>query len=140
MAKTGQIVIVEDDIDDQEIFEDVMKELKVQNERVYFTLASNALEHLQHGTVQPFIIFCDINLPGLSGLDFKRQIDSDNELRRKSIPFIFISTSTERAAVTIAYTEMVVQGFFKKPDSINEMKNLLEMILNYWQRCTHPNA
>ncbi len=73
MAISGPIIIVEDDIDDQEIFADVIKELGISNELIFFPRCPEALQFLQTSTKQPFIIICDINLPGLNGLEFKNK-------------------------------------------------------------------
>jgi hypothetical protein len=33
-----------------------------------------------------------------------------------------------------------VQGFFKKEDSIHQLKRTLTLIINYWKLCKHPNS
>jgi len=136
----GPIIIVEDDKDDRDIIEEVLKELNIPNEIVWFKRCVNAFDYLKTHTNQPFLIFCDINLPGLSGLEFKRQIDADKELRKKSIPFVFLSTSTDKKYVDEAYMEMTVQGYFQKANSYVETKNNVRAILEYWKICKHPNA
>ena len=87
-----------------------------------------------------FIIFCDINLPGQNGLDFKKNIDANPELRNKSIPFVFFSTSANQHDVNKAYREMTIQGFFKKPSGYKNLKSILSNIFSYWQNCKHPNS
>jgi len=136
----GPIIIVEDDKDDRDIIEEVLEELNIPNEIVWFKRCVNAFDYLKTHTNQPFLIFCDINLPGLSGLEFKRQIDADKELRKKSIPFVFLSTSTDKKYVDEAYMEMTVQGYFQKANSYVEIKNTVKAILEYWKICKHPNA
>jgi len=140
MAKSGPIVIVEDDIDDQEIITDLLQELKVANKLVFFFKCTDAYHYLKASAQQPFVILCDINLPGMNGLDFKRQIDDDQELRQKSIPFIFFSTSDDKRIVIEAFTEMTVQGYFKKSSSIPELKKVLSVIIDYWKLSKHPNS
>src|SRR5438128_12335559 len=100
MAKGGPVINVEDDADDEGIFKVVLKELNLTNKVITFTQTKDAFHYLKTTTDQPFIIFSDVNLPGQSGLDFKREIDSDSELRQKSIPFVFYSTSIYKKAVT----------------------------------------
>ena len=140
MAKAGPIVILEDDVDDQEILESILKELGVQNKLVWFPKAAQAFEYLKTTTEQPFIIFSDINLPGENGIEFKRKIDNDPALRKKSIPFIFYSTTVNQEAVNEAYTQITVQGFFEKGISYDEIKSRIQRILDYWTDCRHPNA
>ncbi|WP_298736077.1 response regulator [uncultured Chitinophaga sp.] len=138
--KSGPIIVVEDDIDDKEIFEAALEELQFPNRIIWFSNCNDAWHYLKVTTDSPFIIFSDINLPRQSGLDFKKQIDEDRQLRKKSIPFIFYSTSVNQDTVNDAYTNMTVQGFFQKSNRFNEMKEMIKVILDYWRICRHPNV
>jgi CheY-like chemotaxis protein len=140
MAKSGPIVVIEDDTDDQGILKDVLKELKVENELIWFAKADDAFTYLKTSSQQPFLIFSDVNLPGQNGIEFKRRIDADPALRKKSIPFVFYSTYVDQQAVNTAYTEMTVQGFFQKNDSYSEIKTNIKLIIDYWLACRHPNT
>ena len=138
--KSGPIILIDDDPDDKEVFFDILKELQIPNSVIWFQNCDEAFTYLKKTTEQPFIIFCDLNLPGLSGLEFKRNIDEDKQLRKKSIPFVFSSTTVDQKTVDKAYTEMTVQGFFQKPNSYEELKNLIRLIADYWDHCRHPNS
>jgi len=138
--KSGPIIVIDDDADDRDIFETVLKELTVNNERVWFTNCEDAFDYLRTTSEQPFIIFCDVNIPGLTGMEFKRQIDTHPQLRKKSIPFIFYSTSINQHTVNEAYTQMTVQGFFQKKDRYDDVKRDIKLMLDYWEECRHPNT
>ena len=140
MARSGPIIIIDDDIDDQEMLEEVIKDLKITNELIYFKMGEEAFKFLKETPKQPFLIFCDVNLLGQSGIEFKRQLDEDKQLRKKSIPFVFYSTSVDQADVNEAYTQMTVQGYFKKATSYDAMKKTIALIINYWEHCKHPNV
>jgi len=140
MAQSGPIIIVEDDQDDQEIIQEIIRDHGVQNEILFFDRSAPAFQYLKTTTQQPFIILSDVNLPKQTGVEFKRQIDEDPQLRAKSIPFIFFSTSVEKNAVDTAYKELTVQGFFKKENSYGALKEVISVILQYWKICRHPNS
>jgi len=140
MSKKGPIILVDDDLDDKELFEDTLKEIGVNNRLVHFTHAEKAFEYLKTTKDQPFLIFSDVNLPVVRGLDFKRNIDADPQLRRKSIPFVFYSTSVDQRSVNEAYTKMTVQGFFQKGNSLDNLRRDLKLVIDYWMFCRHPNA
>lgn len=140
MAKTGPIVLIEDDIDDKDLFIEILKELKVPNAVVWYTRTEDAFDYLRSTKDQPFLIFSDVNLPRQNGIEFKRQLDSDPELRKKSIPFIFYSTSVAQKVVNEAYTKMTVQGFFQKANSYEEIRNNIRLVIEYWTACKHPNT
>ena len=137
--KTGPIISIEDDLDDQEVFADALAELKVQNKVIFFTNGIEALEYLRTTVDQPFIIFCDINLPNLNGIEIRNEIFNDDYLRKKSIPFIFMTTSSDLQVVREAYN-LSIQGFFTKPLSMKDIIEDLKEILNYWSKCKHPNG
>jgi CheY-like chemotaxis protein len=137
---TSPIIVVEDDPDDQAILSDILNELEIPNKLIWFTNGPDAFHYLKATPEQPFIIFSDVNLPGQSGIEFKRSIDNDKELRKKSIPFVFFSTSVNKNAVNEAYTKMTVQGFFQKSDKYGEIKKTIKLIMDYWYLCKHPNS
>ena len=138
--KTGPIILIEDDTEDAEIFKEILKELNVHNELIWFSDSLLAFDYLKETLQAPFIIFSDVNIPKCNGIELKSQIDDDWALRKKSIPFVFYSTSVDQQVINKAYTQMTVQGFFKKAISYNEMKSMLEKIFAYWNLCQHPNS
>lgn len=140
MAKNGPLIIVEDDPDDQGILEEIIRETGVKNELIFFTNGPAAFDFLISSETQPFLILSDVNLPIQSGIEFKKQIDSNPYLREKSIPFVFFSTSVEKSAVKTAYTQMTVQGFFKKETTYNDIRKTIAIIMEYWKLCKHPNS
>jgi CheY-like chemotaxis protein len=136
----GPVITVDDDDDDREIVKEVLKELNISNPTIFFTRCNEAFIYLKSNNTQPFIIFCDVNLPEQSGIEFKRQIDADKELRKKSIPFIFLSTSADKKYVNEVYTQMTVQGYFQKANRYSETRDIVRLILEYWKVCKHPNT
>lgn len=140
MANSGPIIIAEDDADDKELLEDIIRELGYTNEIRWFQTTESAFEYLSAAAEPVFVIFSDINMPHCNGLEFKARIDADESLRRKSIPFIFYATAADQQMVDEAYNKLTVQGFFKKAHSYGEMKQQLNTILSYWTHCFHPNS
>ena len=138
MNKNGQIIIVEDDSDDQHMFSEVFKELNYKNEIVFLNDGQEALAYLKAYDKQPFIVFSDINMPKLNGLELRRQIHENEDMRLKTIPYLFFTTSAEQNAVVDAYSKSI-QGFFIKPSNFQDLKKLLKVIVEYWQNCESPN-
>jgi len=139
MAKSGPIVVIEDDNDDLEILKEALIENEVQNELLCFSNGPDALTYLLNTSQQPFLILCDVNLPRQNGIEFKEQIDANPLLRNKSIPFIFYSTYVSQYAVNEAYKNLTVQGFFQKNDTYEEFRNVIKTMIDYWSLCKHPN-
>ena len=138
MNKTGPIIIIEDDIDDQEILETIFEELEYPNKIIYFTDGNEALDFLNQTEVQPFLILSDINMPRINGFELRSKIFTNEQLQTKCIPYLFFTTGASKKAVMDAYS-LSVQGFFIKPSSIAALKNTLRRIVEYWQECIAPN-
>jgi len=52
-------------------------------------------------------------MPKMGGIERRKKINEDEEVRKKSIPFIYLTTIAGPPAMREAY-EMCVQAFFKK--------------------------
>ncbi|WP_426293867.1 response regulator [Dyadobacter endophyticus] len=85
MDKTGLIIIIEDDPDDQFVLEEVFRELGYLNKRIYFADGLSALDYLYTTTERPFIIISDINLPKLNGLELRKKVQTDAALSLRCI-------------------------------------------------------
>ena len=136
--KKGPILLVDDDLDECEMIRDVLQKQNIENELICFSNGIKILDYLRTTTDQPFIILSDLNMPGMGGLELRKILNEDKELKEKSIPFVFLTTTPGIYAVKQAY-ELSVQGFFEKGKSMKEIGELLKEIYNYWQRCRHPN-
>ena len=138
MNKTGPIVIIEDDIDDQDILIDIFKELNYDNKPIFFTDSLLALEYLTDTDIEPFLVLSDINMPKLNGMELREKVHNNEDLRLKSIPYLFFSTSAEQRHVIDAYSRSI-QGFFVKPSNYDKLKMVIVKIVEYWQECESPN-
>lgn len=137
-SKRGPIIILEDDADEQELLAHVFEQMQIRNQLKFFATGESMLSYLRTTSDQPFIIISDVNIPMINGLEVKQMINEDASLRRKSIPFIFLSTSAERKAVEQAY-DINAQGFFLKQNTITDIQRYLRLILDYWLECKHTN-
>lgn len=138
MSKYGPILIIEDDEDDRQVYGDVIRSLNRKNEIIFFTEGQQLLDYLNVTHQRPFIILCDVNLPVMSGIELRRRINENEFLKKKSIPFVFFSTSENKDAVREAY-DLTVQGYFVKSPLYDEIVQQLRLILDYWTTCKHPN-
>src|SRR6187551_1808817 len=138
MNKSGPIIVIEDDIDDQEILIEIFENLGYKNKIIYFVDGNEALVYLNKSDVQPFLILSDINMPKISGFELRNRVFTNEQLQTKCIPYLFFTTSADKKAVIAAYT-MSVQGFFVKPNSMQALENTIRKIVEYWQECIAPN-
>lgn len=139
MSLTGPIICIEDDDDDQQLVSAAIKELQVPHELLFFADGETALEFLKSTSQKPFLILCDTNLPRMNGIELRKRLNENEYLRKKSIPFLFVTTAASPALVQTAY-DATVQGYFKKPDTFRQLKEQLRLIITYWRECVHPNS
>jgi CheY-like chemotaxis protein len=138
MNKNGPIVIIEDDLDDQELIQEIFRELSYANEIVFHVDGESALSFMNQEDVFPFLILSDINMPRLNGMELKKKIHTDALLQEKCIPYLFFTTSASKRSVIDAYS-MSAQGFFIKESSKADIKDTLRTIVEYWKKCHSPN-
>jgi len=139
MSKRGEIIVIEDDLDDQVILKEALDELEVKNHLQFFVDPEEAYGYLMSMSGKPFLILCDINLPKLSGIELKKKIDSTDYLKKKAIPFIFLTTADEQKHIDRAYDLTNLQGYFRKGQSLEEIKEKIKTILDYWTVSLHPS-
>ena len=138
MNKGGPIIIIEDDLDDQEMLTEIFKDLDYKNETIFFGDGEAALAFLVDTEIEPFIIFSDINMPKLNGVELREKVHNNEDLRIKSIPYLFFTTTAEQKHVVDAYSKSI-QGFFVKPRKYSDLRRTIKIIVEYWQECVSPN-
>lgn len=90
MNKTGPIIIIEDDLSDQFILEEVFEELNYKNELIFFDSGEAALKYLRDTEAEPFLLLSDINMPKLNGMELRKKIHNNEDLRKNySVSFFY---------------------------------------------------
>ena len=138
MDKSGPIIVIEDDMDDQAVLVEIFNKLGYVNKIVYFVDGNEALAYLNQTDVQPFLILSDINMPKINGFELRNKVFTNEQLQTKCIPYLFFTTGANKKSVIDAYA-VSVQGFFLKPSSIQKLENTIKKIVEYWQECIAPS-
>lgn len=138
MKSNNTIIIIDDDPDDRDLLAEVFRDIGKSYQLQFFENGSDAFNYLMSIPGKPFVIICDINMPGLSGIELKRKIDSTDYVRMKAIPFIFLTTADSPNIVEIAYQSTNLQGYFKKQNSVEEIRKQVQCIMDYWTVALHP--
>ena len=138
MNKKGPIILIEDDLDDQELISEILKELDVANEIVMLNNGAEAYEFLNVKNIDPFLIISDINMPKMSGIALRDKMQQEGKPKLRKVPFLFMTTGTAEENIIKAYAHSV-QGFFRKSPSFNDLKKTFSRIIEYWSECTEPS-
>jgi len=95
--------------------------------------ALNFFNDISHGTAQtlpkPDLIFLDLNLPSVRGLDVLRELKRRTQLNE--IPVVVLSSSISVDDRTAAYS-LQASGFIRKSFTYKEFKNQLFKAMIYW--------
>lgn len=115
------ILQIDDDSDDCELF---MEALEAVSPAKYMAIYSpvEALRKLMQKEILPDVIFLDLNMPIMSGLEFLTEIKKEEGL--KEIPIIIFSTSQLDDIIREAKAHGA-HDFISKPNNFNDLKQIL---------------
>jgi len=106
----GNIILAEDDIDDQNIFQIALEEIDSSIQTQFVSNGKQLLHLLQ--THKPDLLFLDLEMPYKNGLECLLEIKNDPQLEK--IPVVVFSSTTKPSNIQAAY-EMGAHLFFIKP-------------------------
>lgn len=112
--KLKEVLLVEDDSVDAMAVRRAMDELNVKNKLVHFATGEKALEYLKkddHGS-STCVILLDLNMPGMNGIEFLKNVKSDDKL--KNIPVVMLAASREEENIVETFN-LGVAGYIFKP-------------------------
>ena len=129
MIKVKNIFLVEDDEDDQEFFKEAINDI---DNTICLDMAVNGLDaigKLAHMSILPDLIFMDINMPLMNGLECLKKLKSMAQF--KNIPVVILSTSVNFNESQRA-DALGAGCFFSKPsDAAILKKNIMDMFKIY---------
>lgn len=145
--KTVVVMLVDDDPGDQKLIKMSLKEQRIVNTPIVAPSAEEAIGYLNANKSNdtennmPDLILLDLNMPGMGGKEFLRQIKSDPLLA--SIPVVILTTSDLDRDILESF-KLQAAGYVKKPVNIADFQEVMRTLTDYWfticRRITHePN-
>jgi len=123
----NKIFLIDDDEDDQFMFKEVIESINPTLQCETATNGKIALDKLKVSASLPDIIFLDLNMPVMNGLEFLIQIKKEKVLSK--IPVcIFTTSSILRDKELIK--EFGAQFFLTKPNDFQVLRKKLQQILS----------
>jgi CheY-like chemotaxis protein len=123
-----QILVVDDDPDDQEIFSIGLRGIDPHIPYTFANDGAEAIEKLQNdSSFKPDFIFLDINMPRMNGVECLREI-KDLKLAPES-KIIINSTSLEPKMIAMC-AALGADDFMIKPPTIKELRQMLIKVFN----------
>src|SRR6185436_12762479 len=97
MKRSLQILLIEDDPDDVELFREALVDNKVLHAIDVIMQGDEVMPHFQRSSVRPEVILLDLNLPKIHGKEILKMLKSGDAT--KDIPVVILTTSSARTDV-----------------------------------------
>lgn len=124
------IWIVDDDEDDQYLFEIAFKTLKPPVSVRRLNDGEELLPALSQSEIKPSLILLDLNMPYLNGFEVLQQLRA--EPAYKSLPVVVLTTSNHREDEAKAM-ELGANAFLTKPGSSGKLLMLFGQLVEQWK-------
>lgn len=128
-TKKLKILLIEDDTIEVMKLKRAIKKLDMDHELIEAKNGEEALKLLNDHSILPDIIFLDLNMPKINGLEFLKILKRDKILR--FLPTIMLTTSSNRKDILACY-DTGVAGYIIKPLKYDHYVLKIEAALNYW--------
>ncbi|NBL65300.1 response regulator [Flavobacterium sp. NST-5] len=127
MKNEFTIFYTDDDLEDQEFFSEAIDGIKEKIELVTQNSGNQLLNDLENPPPNPHVVFLDLNMPGLNGLQTLEKIRSIGKF--KKLPIVIFSTSGDEE--TINQSRNLGASFYvKKPNDFNLLTKTIQFALN----------
>jgi len=121
------ILLIEDDDGDAELFKIAMNNNLIKNHIVHVSDGEQAIDYLKNN--MPALIFLDLNLPKIHGSEVLKFIKEDECLRM--IPVIIMTTSNADKDILSCYYHHC-NCYMTKPVSFEEFTQRIKDMKNTW--------
>lgn len=129
------ILLIEDDAADQKLIKSMVEKQPIDCRLGFARSAEEAFaalrtgEKADNGAKTTDLIILDLNMPGMGGREFLRQIKADPKL--KQIPVVILTSSTSETDILDSY-QLQAAGFLTKPAGLTQLEGIINGILEYW--------
>jgi CheY-like chemotaxis protein len=119
------ILYIDDDIEDIEIFNEAVRAVDPSIQYLSATSGKDALEILNSSHTLPNHILLDINMPGMDGKSWLKEIRSE----RRFDPINVIIYSTNSFPQDIEDIEAMGASFMRKANSFNDLCEMIRKLI-----------
>ena len=138
------ILLVEDNLNDIELTLAALKRNHVANEIIVTRHGGEALDFLfRHGEFQkrgpcnPVVVFLDLKMPKVDGLEVLRQMKGNADLR--VIPVVMLTSSREEGDLVRSY-QLGANAYMVKPADYRALERLFRTIADFWNAGETPTT
>lgn len=129
ITKKLRVLLIEDDTIEVMKLKRAIASLDLDHELIEAKNGEEALEILNTHRALPDILFLDLNMPKINGIEFLKLLKKDEILR--FLPTIMLTTSSNRKDILACY-DIGIAGYIIKPLKYSDYVTKIETALNYW--------
>ena len=125
-ASIKSVVLVDDNPDDLFINSLVVKKSALQLEATQFSNPVSALSYLaKHTSIEPRIIFLDINMPYMDGFMFLERYEQTCAKQNAHDLIVMLTTSMHSEDRQRAEANALVRRYLRKPMTVDDLNELV---------------
>jgi len=128
------ILLLEDDIVDVMTIKRAIKHLDISNNLIVKENGEEGLDYLNHCAELPGLIFLDLNMPKMNGIEFLGAIKSNKKWAQ--IPIVVLTTSKDQHDKLATFSKGI-SGYMIKPVDYAQFKDMIDTIKKYWNLSEH---
>jgi CheY-like chemotaxis protein len=125
------IFYADDDADDRELFSEVIALIDPNATVIFASDGLEAMELLKKMAKPPKLIFLDINMPIITGVECLKQIKATESL--KKIPVVIFSTTSDRAELN-ELKHIGADEYIIKPNTFDALKDVIGEVVSKYTR------
>lgn len=128
-TKNLKVLLIEDDQIEVIKLKRALSKLELKHQLIEAQNGEDALEVLKSGEEHPDLIFLDLNMPKINGIEFLKILKNDDVFRY--LPVVILTTSVNRKDILECY-RIGIAGYILKPLKYDEYVDKIGRTLNYW--------
>ena len=127
MKKSLQILLIEDDPDDVELFREALNDNHVLHDMHVVMQGDEVIPHLQQSSTLPEVILLDLNLPKIHGKEILKTLKSGDAF--KDIPVVILTTSSAKTDIEFCLNAGA-EKFITKPTNTEGFDQLVTAVID----------
>jgi CheY-like chemotaxis protein len=123
------ILLVEDNPNDAELTQRALRKSGLEARLGIARDGAEAIEFLLNDRPKPRVIFLDLKLPKIDGIEVLRRVRNDD--RTRCVPVIVLTSSQEERDITECY-KLGVNSYVVKPVEFDKFYKAVGDLATYW--------
>ena len=128
-SEAQDILLVEDNPNDAELTQRALKKVNLGAQLAIVRDGAEALEYLLSSRPKPKVIFLDLKLPKIDGIEVLRRVRED--ARTRGVPVVVLTSSQEEKDISECY-KLGVNSYVVKPVEFDKFYKAVGDLATYW--------